>query len=156
MIRGIYGSTITSFLSLLENKISTVDNSKLRYLFKFTNDMTKTVKYAYGSIISINERVVRQEISHNTSENIFSSRVNFKPYGFWSYEVYEVAWTGTVGVNDTNAPNSETEVLSSSSSNGVVQGKVHEGKLIIEETVGQEQVKYTQHTENTTNYLYTN
>lgn len=118
--------------------------------------MTKTVKYAYGTIVSKNDRFVKQTIAHNTTENIFTGRVNFKPYGFWSYEVYEVSWIGTVAVNDTNAPNSETEVLTVNNNNGVVQGKVHEGKLYIEETSGSEQVQYTQHTETTTNYLYTN
>ena len=39
--------------------------------------------------------------------------------------------------------------------NGVVKGKVEEGKLYIQETSGSEQVKYTHHTETTTNYLYT-
>ncbi|QDP64671.1 MAG: hypothetical protein Unbinned4585contig1001_35 [Prokaryotic dsDNA virus sp.] len=157
MIHAIYGQTITSYLSLLESKIHTsVSNNNLRYLFKFTNDMTKTVKYAYGTIVKKNDRYVKQTIDHNTTENIFSGRVNFKPYGYWSYEVYEVSWIGTVGVNDTNAPNSETEVLTVNNNNGVVKGKVHEGKLYVTETVGSEQIQYTTHTETTTNYLYSN
>ena len=118
--------------------------------------MTKTVKYAYGTIVKKNDRYVKQTIDHNTTENIFSGRVNFKPYGYWSYEVYEVSWIGTVGVNDTNAPNSETEVLTVNNNNGVVKGKVHEGKLYVTETVGSEQIQYTTHTETTTNYLYSN
>tara|TARA_R110002020_G_scaffold209230_2_gene415208 strand:+ start:20097 stop:20576 length:480 start_codon:yes stop_codon:yes gene_type:complete len=159
MIHGTYGSTVTSYLSLLESKINTsVVDSKLRWLFKFTNDMTKTVKYSYGRLTGgvVNDRYVKSEFLHNTTESVFTSNINFKPYGYWSYEVYEVSWIGTVAVNDTNAPNSETEVLSVANGNGVVQGKVHEGKLYVTETVGSEQIQYTEHTESTTNYLYAN
>jgi len=157
MIHTVYGQTTTSYLSLLESKINTsVADANLRWLFKFTNDMTKTVKYVYGTVVSTNERHINQTFAHNTSENIFNSLINFKPYGYWSYEVYEVSWKGTVGVNDTNAPNSETEVLSVHNDNGIVQGKVHEGKLYVTETAGSEQIQYTEHTESTTNYLYSN
>ena len=158
MIQAIYGQTITSYLSLLESNVNTsVPNDNLRWLFKFTNDLTKDVKYVYGNLVSKNDRFIKQTFSHNATENIFTGAVNFKPFGYWSYEVYEVSWIGTVGVNDTNAPNSETEVLSVANGNGVVQGKVHQGKLYISETEGSEQIKYTTHTEASgTNYLYTN
>ena len=84
-------------------------------------------------------------------------KVNFKPYGYWSYEVYEVSWIGTVGLNTEVAPATETHVLEVAVDNGVVEGKVHEGKLYVSETSGSEQIKYTTHTESSgTNYLYTN
>lgn len=158
MIHVTYGQNLIARLSLLESKINTtVDESKLRWLFKFTNDLTKSVQYAYATIVSENDRYVENAINHNTTPDIFSGRVDFKPYGHWSYEVYEVSWIGTVGINDTNAPNSETEVLSTSIDNGVVEGKVHEGKVYVSETVGSEQIKYTTHTEASgTNYLYAN
>ena len=158
MIHAVYGQHTATYLSLLESRINkAVSENNLRWLFKLTNDLTKDVKYAYGSNILKNDRFVKQRLSHNTSENIFSGSINLKPYGYWTYEVYEVSWIGTVGLNDTNAPNSETEVLSVHNDNGVVQGKVHEGKLYVTETVGSEQIKYTTHTESSgTNYLYTN
>ena len=157
MIHGTYGSTTTSYLSLLESKINTsVADANLRWLFKFTNDMTKTVKYVYGNITSLNDRHINQTFAHNTTENIFTGNINFKPYGYWSYEVYEVSWIEVPSINDTNAPNSETEVLSVANVNGIVQGKVHEGKLYVTETAGSEQIQYTEHTESTTNYLYSN
>jgi len=59
-------------------------------------------------------------------------------------------------LTDDTAPETETEVLSVDDNNGVVQGKVHEGKLYISETSGSEQIQYTEHTESTTNYLYSN
>ena len=161
MIHGTYGQTTTSYLSLLESKINTsVADANLRWLFKFTNDMTKTVKYSYGRLTGniVNDRYVKNEFLHNTSEDIFTSNINFKPYGYWSYEVYEVSWIADVvpAVNDIHAPNSETEVLDVEDENGIVQGKVHEGKLYITETAGSEQIQYTEHTESTTNYLYSN
>ena len=157
MIHGTYGSSVTSYLSLLESKINTsVVDEKLAWLFKFTNDMTKTVKYCYGKSFTINDRYVKNQFLHNTTENIFSYHINFKPYGYWSYEAYEVSWIGTLALSDDTAPNSETEVLSVDNGNGVVQGKVHEGKLYISETSGSEQIQYTEHTESTTNYLYAN
>ena len=158
MILGTYGSNIDTYLSLEEKRINTsVVENKVRYLFKFINDMTGAVKYAYGTKGTTNERYVKNTFAHNTSENIFTGNINFKPYWFWKYEVYEVTWNGSVAVNDTNAPNSETETLTVNDNNGVVRGKVEEGKLYIQETSGQEQVKYTKYEpSSSTNYLYTN
>ena len=160
MIHVVYGQQLDIRLSLRENKISSLPQSKIEYLFKFTNDLTKSVKYAYGDYVATdattNDRYVHTVIHHTTTDSLFGSGLNFKPYGYWTYEVYEVAWIGTVALNDTNAPNSETEILTVNDNNGVVQGKVHEGKLYVSETVGQEQIKYTTHTESSgTNYLYT-
>ena len=157
MITGVYGSTIISYLTLEEKRIHTaVDASKILYLFKFTNDLTKTVKYSYGRKTSTNERYVKNDFYHNTTENIFTNRINFKPYGFWKYEVYEVSWLGTVDLTAETAPATETHILEVGVDNGVVQGKVEEGKLYVQETAGSEQIKYTKHTTTETNYLYTN
>ena len=160
MITGVYGSTIPSYLTLEEKRINTdFDASKVRYLFKFTNDSTKKVKYAYGLKSTHNDRYVFNHFVHNTTEDVFLSRIDFKPFGFWYYEVYEVTWRGTVtltggSLETATAPANETQVLNTSDSKGVVQGKVEEGKLYIQETVGSEQIQYTQHTTTETNYLY--
>ena len=157
MITGVYGSTISSYLTLEEKRIHTdVDASKVRYLFKFTNDMTGTVKYCYGRKISTNDRYVKNSFLHRTSEDLFTFHINFKPYGFWKYEVYEVTWLGTVTFTTATAPATETHILEVGAANGVVKGKVEEGKLYIQETAGSEQIKYTEHTTTETNYLYTN
>ena len=155
MITGVYGSVISSYLTLEEKRIHTsVDASKVRYLFKFTNDMTGTVKYCYGKKYTTNDRYVKNTFLHNTTENLLTSSINFKPYGFWKYEVYEVSWIGTVALSADTAPATETTVLSVHNDNGVVKGKVEEGKLYIQETAGSEQIKYTEHTTTETNYLY--
>tara|TARA_B100001094_G_scaffold309732_1_gene343667 strand:- start:3156 stop:3638 length:483 start_codon:yes stop_codon:yes gene_type:complete len=160
MIHGIYGSSYYYFyLTLEDQRINTaVSKNNIWHLFKFTHDLTKEVKYAYGAKNVHNDRYVKYIFAHNTTENIFTGFIDFKPHGYWKYEVYEISWLGTLAVNDTNAPNSETEVLAVHNDNGVVQGKVEEGKLLISETAGSEQVSYTKYTENdnTSNYLYTN
>ena len=157
MITGVYGSTISSYLTLEEKRIHTaVDASKVRYLFKFTNDLTKTVKYSYGRKTSTNDRYIKNDFLHNTTDSVLDFTINFKPYGFWKYEVYEVTWIGTVFLEAGNAPTTETQILSVDDNNGVVKGKVEEGKLYIQETAGSEQIKYTQHTTTETNYLHTN
>ena len=156
MITGVYGSTITAYLSLEEKRVDTAKvTDKIEYLFKFTNDMTKTVKYCYGRKTLHKDRYVKCEFLHNTTENVFTHRIDFKPYGFWKYEVYEVSWVVTATLTASTAPDIETEVLATEDENGVVKGKVEEGKVLIKETAGSEQVRYTQHTETTTNYLYT-
>jgi len=155
MITGVYGSTISSYLTLEEKRIHTaVDASQVRYLFKFTNDSTKKVKYAYGLKSTHNDRYVFNYFAHNTTENIFTGSIDFKPFGFWYYEVYEVTWLGTVRLTEFTAPRNDSQVLELDNDNGVVKGKVEEGKLYIQETVGSEQIKYTQHTTTETNYLY--
>ena len=158
MIHTTYGQNPQSYLSLLESKINTsVADSQLRWLFKLTNDMTKTVKYVYGKIITTpNDRYVKNEFLYNTSENIYEYKINFKPYGYWSYEVYEVSWIGNIELSEEYAPINENHVLPVHNDNGVVNGKVHEGKLYVTETAGSEQIQYTEHTESTTNYLYSN
>ena len=65
-----------------------------RYLFKFTNDMSGAVKWAYSTVIELNDRYAKVEI-YNTvleSEDIYAGRVNFNETGYWKYEVF---WTYT-------------------------------------------------------------
>ena len=161
MIHAVYGQNISSYLSLLESRINTVvSEDNLKWLFKFTNDLTKDVKYAYGQVVSQNDRFIKQTFSHNLTEDIVTGAINLKPYGYWTYEVYEVSWIGvgsTITPTESTAPLYEDHVLVVANVNGVVEGKVHEGKLYVTETVGSEQIKYTTHTEGSgTNYLYTN
>ena len=159
MIHGIYGNTVTAYLTLEDQRINTsVDKSKIRYLFKFTNDMTKEVKYSYAESLIHNERYVKCEFLHDTTDDLYMYKINFKPFGYYKYEVFEVSWTGAVAISAGNAPVTENDILPVTSTHGIVQGKVEVGKLLISETVGSEQVSYTKYTQNdnTNNYLYTN
>jgi len=164
MLHITYGSTGTFYVTTEEKRIDTsVVTSKIRLLFKFTNDLDKRIVYAYGQVLVHNDsirtyqRYTRATIGHNTTENVFTGMVNFKPFGYWKYEIYEVSWIGTVSLADGRSPSTETEVLSVEDNNGVVQGKVETGKLYVTETDGSEQIKYTQHPEPSgTNYIWTN
>ena len=150
---------VTAYLTLEDQRINTsVDKSKIRYLFKFTNDMTKEVKYSYAESLIHNERYVKCEFLHDTTDDLYMYKINFKPFGYYKYEVFEVSWTGAVAISAGNAPVTENDILPVASTHGIVQGKVEVGKLLISETVGSEQVSYTKYTQNdnTNNYLYTN
>jgi hypothetical protein len=155
-----YGSTATFNVTTEDKRINNNANAnKTRFLCKFTNDLSGTVKYAYGQSQTIRERYTDFTLTHNTTENVFTGAINFKPYGFWKYEIYEVTWqSASVVLSEATAPDTETEVITPADNHiGVVQGLVEQGKLLVSETVGSEQVKYTQYTETTsTNYIYTN
>ena len=164
MLHITYGSTGTFYVTTEEKRINTsVATSKIRLLFKFTNDMSKVVKYAYGQSLDHNDnirtyqRYTKATISHNTTENVYTGAVNFKPFGFWKYEIYEVSWIGTVSLTHETAPSNENNFGVEDDNIGVVQGKVEEGKLYVTETAGSEQITYTQHPEPSgTNYIWTN
>ena len=61
-----------------------------RYLFKFTNDMSGAVKWAYSNLVTINDRYAKLEVFNTVlqDENIYEGRVNFEPNGYWKYEIY--------------------------------------------------------------------
>ena len=157
MINGIYGQTIQAKISVEESRINTaVAQANIKYLAKFTHDTTKDIKYCYPHLSAKTDRSITFAIAHSSTENLFNGILNFKPYGFWTYEIYEVSWIGTMTLTSSTAPETETEVLAVNNNNGVVQGLVHRGKMKIQETIGSEQVIYTETSETaTTNYLYT-
>ena len=165
MLHITYGSTGTFYVTTEEKRIDTsAATTKVRLLFKFTNDMDKRVVYAYGQGLDHNDnirtyqRYTKATVSHNTTENVYTGAVNFKPFGYWKYEIYEVTWvSASIVLGSGTAPVNENDVLTVSNFNGVVQGKVEEGKLYVTETAGSEQITYTQHPEPSgTNYIWTN
>ena len=83
--------------------------------------------------------------------------MDFKPSGYYKYEVYEVAWpiAGAVAISAGNAPVTEDDVLPVAPTHGVVQGLVTKGIMNVTEKDGTEQVQYTQReTPSSTNYIY--
>jgi len=167
MLHITYGSSGTFYVTTEEKRIDTsAATTKVRLLFKFTNDMDKRVVYAYGQALSHNDnertyqRYTRATIAHSLAadENVYTGEVNFKPFGYWKYEIYEVTWqSASIVLGEDTAPVNEDDVLEVSNFNGVVQGKVEEGKLYVTETDGSEQIKYTEHSEASgTNYIWTN
>ena len=115
------------------------------------------VVYGYGQSQAVNDRYTSVQILHNTTENVYEGKVDFKPNGYWTYEIYEVSWQGSsVVLGSGTAPINENDVLSPvANTKGVVKGRVELGKLLVSETVGSEEVQYNQHPEPSgTNYIY--
>ena len=140
-----------------DNRIDTsVASTQIRHLVKFTNDLDKSVYYAYGNTELIKDRYTNINIAYSTTPNIYTGRVKLFPAGYYKYEIYEVSWIGTVTVSSGNAPVTENDVLSPvANDKGVVQGLVTKGKMYLAEKDGTQQVQYTQREapiEN--NYIY--
>jgi surface protein len=158
MIQAITGTNLTAYLQTEDNRINTsVAKSKIRHLFKFTNDMDKSIVYAYARTENIENRYTEFDFFYNATPDIYLGRIDLKPAGYWKYEVYEVSWTGQVTISSGFAPATETDVLSPSASNkGIAQGLVTKGKMYVADASGTAQVQYNQYVEpTTTNYIYT-
>jgi hypothetical protein len=155
-----YGQNGVFYFSTEDKRIDTsVPSSQIRFLAKFTNDLSGSVKYAYGQSQTIRQRYTDFTLTHNTTEEVFTGAINFKPYGFWKYELYEVSYNGTVPtLSAVNSPINETDTANNTSGiHGTVKGLVEQGKLLVSETSGSEQVRYTQYEETTsTNYIHIN
>ena len=157
MIQAITETGFNIFVQTEDNRIDTsVASTQIRHLVKFTNDLDKSVYYAYGSAETIKDRYTNINISYGTTPNIYTGVVKLFPAGYYKYEIYEVSWIGTVTVSSGNAPTTEDDVLSPAANDkGVVQGLVTKGKMYIAEKDGTQQVQYKQHeTEEQTNYIY--
>tara|TARA_R110000787_G_C13161410_1_gene419643 strand:+ start:111 stop:593 length:483 start_codon:yes stop_codon:yes gene_type:complete len=158
MIHTTYGQTATFYTTTLEKRINnTVPTNQLRYLCKFTNDLSGSVVYGYGQNELLNDRYTRFTMPHNLTQNVYTGEIDFKPNGYWTYEIFEVSWiSSSIVLGSGTAPINETDVLSPVADNkGVVQGSVELGKLYVKEPSGEEEVQYTEYNEPaSTNYIY--
>jgi hypothetical protein len=157
MIQAITETNLSAYLQTEDNRIDTsVDKTLIRHLFKFTNDMDKSIVYAYASSEVIENRYTEFNFLYDATPDIYTGLIDLKPAGYWKYEVYEVSWTGNVRILSGFAPATETDVLSPAASNkGVVQGLVTKGKMYVADASGTAQVQYTPYVEpTTTNYIY--
>lgn len=157
MIQAITETDIKIYVQTEDNRIDTsVASTQIRHLVKFTNDLDKSVYYAYGNTEIIKDRYTNINISYGTSPDIYTGVIKLFPAGYYKYEVYEVSWIGTVTVSSGNAPATEDDVLTPpADSKGVVQGLVTKGKMYLSEKDGTQQVQYTQREAPTeTNYIY--
>jgi hypothetical protein len=157
MIQAITETSFNIFVQTEDNRINTsVASTQIRHLVKFTNDLDKSVHYAYPQSEIIKDRYTQMRYTYNAVPNIYTGATKLFPAGYWKYEVYEVSWIGTVTVSSGNAPATEDDVLSPASDNkGVVQGLVTKGKMYLAEKDGTQQVQYTQREAPTeTNYIY--
>ncbi len=156
----IQATTETDFFIRVQtedNRINTsVASTQIRHLLKFTNDLDKSVYYAYGEVEIIKERFTEIRIKYNINPDVYTGKLKLFPAGYYKYEVFEVSWIGTVTISSGNAPATEDDVLTPvADTKGVVQGLVTKGKMYLAEKDGTEQVQYTQREEPSgTNYIY--
>jgi|TARA_R110002020_G_scaffold475696_1_gene711787 hypothetical protein len=156
MIQAITETNLTFYLQTEDNRIDTsVASSKIRHLVKFTNDMDKSILYAYSTVFAITDRYTTFSFTYNATPDVYTGDVKFLPAGHYTYEVYEVSWTGAVAISAGNAPVTEDDVLPVGPTHGVVQGLVTKGIMYVAEKDGTQQVQYTQREEPSgTNYIY--
>jgi len=156
MIQAITETNLTTNLQTEDNRINTsVDSSKIRYLVKFTNDMDKSVQYAYSNVHLVYNRYTKFNFTYNSTPDVYTGYINFLPAGYWKYEVYEVSWTGAVAISSGNAPINENDVLPVAPTHGIVQGLVTKGKMYVAEKDGTQQVQYNEYEPSSgTNYIY--
>mgnify|MGYP003652093299 CR=1 FL=1 len=157
MIQAITETGFDIFIQTEDNRINTsVASTQIRHLLKFTNDLDKSVIYAYGQTEIIKDRYTQIRYVYSATPDMYVGETKLLPAGYWKYEVYEVSWIGTVFVRLGNAPATEKDVLSPvSDTRGVVQGLVTKGKMNVSEKDGTQQVQYTQREAPTeTNYIY--
>ena len=157
MIQAITETNLTTFLQTEDNRINTsVASSQIRHLVKFTNDMDKSVQYAYGTTETIFSRYTEFTFTYNATHDVYNGDIKFLPAGYWKYEVYEVSWVGAVSVSSGNAPATENDVLSPpADTKGIVQGLVTKGKMYVAEKDGTQQVQYNEYEPSSgTNYIY--
>ena len=158
MIQATTETNIKIYVQTEDNRINTsVASTQIRHLVKFTNDLDKSIYYAYGTSETIKDRFTNINITYDAlNPDIYTGKTKIFPAGYYKYELYEVSWIGTVTVSLGNAPATEDDVLSpAADTKGVVQGLVTKGKMNLSEKDGTQQVRYKQHeTAEGTNYIY--
>jgi len=157
MIQATTESGFNAYIQTEDNRINTaVAKTQIRHLIKFTNDMDKSVQYAYGAVETINDRYTEIRFLYNATPDVYTGKTKLIPSGFYKYECYEVSWVGTVALGEETAPATETQVLTPpADTKGVVQGLVTKGKMYVADKAGTAQVQYTQRQEPSgTNYIY--
>ena len=157
MIQATTETAIIINVQTEDNRINTsVASTQIRHLLKFTNDLDKSVYYAYGEVEIIKERFTEIRIKYNINPDVYTGKLKLFPAGYYKYEVYEVSWIGTVTISSGNAPATEDDVLTPvADTKGIVEGLVTKGKMYLAEKDGTQQVQYTQREEPSgTNYIY--
>ncbi len=157
MIQATTETGFDIYVQTEDNRIDTsVASTQIRHLLKFTNDLDKSVYYAYGEVEIIKERFTEIRIKYNINPDVYTGKLKLFPAGYYKYEVFEVSWIGTVTISSGNAPATEDDVLTPvADDKGVVQGLVTKGKMNVSEKDGTQQVQYTQReAPSSTNYIY--
>tara|TARA_R110000737_G_scaffold142468_1_gene173146 strand:- start:1004 stop:2011 length:1008 start_codon:yes stop_codon:yes gene_type:complete len=92
MLQATYNNNTYTFLVTLQDVTSTKLSSSFSFLFKFTNDISGDVKWAYGQNATFSFRYCKFDIystaAGTVAESVFGGVVNFEPNGYWKYEIY--------------------------------------------------------------------
>tara|TARA_R110002167_G_scaffold323231_1_gene529145 strand:+ start:291 stop:1037 length:747 start_codon:yes stop_codon:yes gene_type:complete len=159
MIQATYQNDFYAWISTEENRINvSVVKTRIRFLVKFSNDLSGEVFYCYPTIdggIDIENRYTEMYFTYDATPDRYAGEVNLIPAGYYKYEVYEVSWVnavpsggGGIAPEDTypNWPATEIDVLiPASDDNGIVQGLVDIGKLYLAEDIKRgTEVEYVQ------------
>ena len=87
MIHATYGSTATFYTTTEEKRIDTaVPKAQIRYLFKFTNNLSGGVVYGYGQSQAVNDRYTSVQILGSNT-----NRFNGSNQAIWDYSTTS-AW----------------------------------------------------------------
>tara|TARA_R100001460_G_scaffold34713_2_gene67315 strand:- start:1592 stop:2296 length:705 start_codon:yes stop_codon:yes gene_type:complete len=145
MIQATTQTNFTAYVQTRDNTIDTsVELSLIKHLYKFTNDMDRSVYYAYPSSETINNRFTKSDFLYNTVGDVFEGKLNLKA-GFYKYEVYEVSYARVGTVDADHAPATENFIFDPNDGlRGVVQGLVTKGKMYVSEKAGTQEVTYSQ------------
>jgi len=143
MIQATTETNFSAYVQTKDNRITTSTAYILSHLYKFTNDMDRSVQYAYPSAEVIFDRYTKADFLYNATPDVFTGKVNLEA-GFWKYEVYEVAFLKGGGVSSTTAPATEHFKFNPVGTNGVVKGMVTKGKMYVTENAGTEEVSYSE------------
>tara|TARA_R110000744_G_scaffold24950_1_gene62035 strand:- start:884 stop:1618 length:735 start_codon:yes stop_codon:yes gene_type:complete len=145
MIQATLTSDFKAWISTEENRINvSVLKSHIRFLVKFSNDLSGEVFYCYPDIndgVEIKNRYTEMKFAYNATPDRYAGEVALVPAGYYKYEVYEVSWVNTVpgpagDFGYINWPATEIDVLiPASDDNGIVQGLVDIGKLYLAEDI---------------------
>ena len=81
----IQATTETGFIIFVQtedNRINkTVAYTQIRHLVKFTNDLDKSVHYAYGTFELIKDRATSINIAYNAVPDIYTGKTKLFPAG---------------------------------------------------------------------------
>ena len=140
----IQATTETNFSAYVQTRDNTIDTSVelslIKHLYKFTNDMNRSVQYAYPATETLFERYTKSDFIYDATPDVFTGKVNLEA-GFWKYEVYEVSFARLVTLSATHAPATEDFIFDPNDGlRGVVQGLVTKGKMYVTEKAGTEEV----------------
>jgi len=92
MLQAEYNNNTYTFYVTLQDVMYFTITDSYSYLFKFTNDLSGDVKWAYGQNAIIKDRYCQFDIystkAGSLDESVFGGVVNFEPNGYWKYEIY--------------------------------------------------------------------